>query len=68
MAQEVTHPEVTVKLTGEDGNAFAIIGRVAREISSTYGAPVGKAFAHAAMDCGSYDELLAFVQRTVHVR
>ena len=30
MPEKVKHPEVKVQLTGEDGNAFAIIGRVQR--------------------------------------
>ena len=27
-----TYPDIEVQLTGEDGNAFAIMGRVAREL------------------------------------
>lgn len=68
MAQEVvTFDDVTVKLTGEDGNAFGIIGKVAQALNRTHGVAVGGEFARLAMDCGSYDELLAYVQRTVHV-
>ena len=30
--REVRHPEVVVQLVGEDGNAFAILGRVERAL------------------------------------
>ena len=29
---DVKYPEIEVQLTGQDGNAFMIIGRVAREL------------------------------------
>lgn len=32
---EVRHPEVTVQLTGTDGNAFAVLGRVRRALRET---------------------------------
>ncbi|MCY4122568.1 MAG: hypothetical protein OXG72_16780 [Acidobacteria bacterium] len=31
---EPKHPDVTVQLTGSDGNAFAIIGTVARRLKA----------------------------------
>lgn len=68
MAQEVTYPNVTVKLTGEDGNAFGLIGAVQLAVTRAHGVAAGNAVANAAMDCGSYDELLAYVMNTVHVR
>lgn len=68
MAQEVTYPDVTVKLTGESGNAFSVIGAVQLAIQEQHGYGAGAAFANAAMDCTSYDELLAFAMATVHVR
>ncbi len=46
----------TVKLVGEDGNVFAIIGRCARALR-----PSGKdeEFRQKAMAASSYDEVLA---------
>jgi len=64
---EVRYPNVTVKLVGEDGNAFNLIGVVARRIRVAIGREAEKAFTTEAFDCDSYDELLAFIQRTVIV-
>lgn len=55
-------PELTDKpecqLTGEDGNAFAIIGRVSRALRRAGYADYATEWTHRAMSCGSYDELL----------
>ena len=32
---ETKYPEIKVKLTGEDGNAFSILGRVTREMQAS---------------------------------
>ena len=61
------HPEVVVRLTGSDGNAFAVMGKVTRALIQ---AGVGKAerdaFLAEAMS-GDYDELLATAMRWVTV-
>ena len=61
------HPEVVVRLTGSDGNAFAVMGKVTRALTQ---AGVGKAerdaFLAEAMS-GDYDELLATAMRWVTV-
>jgi hypothetical protein len=62
---DVKYPDVAVKLVGEDGNAFAIIGRTARAIRRAKGVEAANTFSAAAMACGSYDELLGLVVRTV---
>lgn len=68
MANDVTYPDVWVRLsTGQDGNAFMVIGKVSGAIRRTVGPAAADEFARKAMDCGSYAELLAFVQRTVKV-
>jgi hypothetical protein len=58
---------VVVQLTGEDGNAFAILGRVQRALVKA-GADREdiKAFQSEATS-GDYDDLLATVQRWVEV-
>ena len=63
---KVTYPEIKVRLLGEDGNAFAIIGRVTRAMRN---AGLSKAeidvFCEQAKASASYDELLAYVMKTV---
>ena len=52
------YPEVQVRLVGEDGNAFAILGRVSRELKRHgIDADEVKAF-HAEATSGDYDHLL----------
>ncbi len=63
-----TYPDVYVHMsTGQDGNAFAIIGAVSKALRREVGPEAAAEFSREAMDSGSYDELLAFVQRTVNV-
>jgi hypothetical protein len=65
----VRYPTVKVKLIGEDGNAFAIIGRVSRCLKAAGADPVDvKAFTSRCMQQPSYDHLLNFVQDWVVVR
>jgi len=63
----VKHPDVTVQLVGTDGNDFALIGRVKREIQKQVGWDKARQFADKAMTCGSYDELLQLIMATVEV-
>ncbi len=52
------HPEVKVKLTGTDGNAFALIGRVTKALrQAKVPAPEVEAFQKEATS-GDYDHLL----------
>ena len=64
---DIKYPNVTVKLTGTDGNAFAIIGKVQRVIESKIDHKASGEFADAAFACKSYNDLLALVMRTVNV-
>jgi hypothetical protein len=61
----IKYPNVHVRLVGEDGNAFSIMGRVARVMRR---AGVGKdeidAYTKEALS-GDYDHLLATTMRTV---
>ena len=59
------YPNVSVKLVGEDGNTFAILGRVTRAMRQ---AGLDKAERDAFMTeatSGDYDHLLATVMRWV---
>ena len=62
---EIKHPEVQVDLIGEDGNAFAILGRVLKAMTRA-GVPKSErdAFMKEATS-GDYDHLLATVMRWV---
>lgn len=60
-------PDVEVALTGEDGNAFSIIGRVSRAMKQSGYRDEAAAFTKEAMSQPSYDALLALVMRTVSV-
>jgi hypothetical protein len=67
MSTEITYPDVTVQLTGQDGNAFNIIGLIHRAIAEQVGGTEANAWTLGATMCGSYDELLYLAQTTVHV-
>ena len=63
----VKYPHVKVKMIGEDGNAWAIIGRV---IEALRQAGVPKSEIDAWRDeatSGSYDDLLVLVMNTVDI-
>lgn len=64
---EVRFPDITVELVGNDGNAFAIIGRVQKALRR---AGVDQAtrleFTHEAT-AGDYNDLLATCMRWVEV-
>ena len=61
------YPEIEVQLTGTDGNAFSIIGKVTREMNRFGIAPESvDEFTHEAMS-GDYDHLLRTVMSWVEV-
>ena len=57
-----------VQLTGHDGNAYAIIGRIAQALRREAGTHAADMFTEAAFACTSYDDLLALAMRTVDCR
>ena len=60
--------DVSVTLVGEDGNAFAIIGRVQKALKAGGVDPEAVAqFQADAFASESYDALLQLVMRTVNV-
>lgn len=60
------YSDVTVKLTGEDGNAFVIIGRVRRALKRS-GYPEAADEFTAEAQKGDYDALLRLAMETVNV-
>lgn len=64
---EVRHPEITVELTGSDGNAFAIMGKVSKAMKRA-GVPFDEVteFMNEATS-GDYDALLRTCMRWVEV-
>lgn len=63
----VKHGHVTVELIGQDGNAFNLIGLTARALRREVSPDAADAFTSEAMESESYEDLLAFIQATVHV-
>jgi len=63
----VKYPDIVVELVGEDGNAFAILGRVSGAMRR-HGVPKAEIdeFLDEAKN-GDYDHLLRVVMRTVNV-
>lgn len=67
MATDVKYPEITVELTGGDGNAFAILGRMKRELRR---GGVDEAEINEFMEeaqSGDYDNLLRTCMKWVNV-
>ena len=56
----------TVKLVGEDGNAFAILGRVSKALKQAGLEDEAKAFMEEAT-AGDYDHLLATAAKYVEI-
>ena len=67
MMTEPLYPEINVQLTGNDGNAFAVLANVKREMR-TKGVPqeVIEGFLSEAMS-GDYDHLLQTCAKWVSV-
>lgn len=64
---EVLYPNVTVKLVGEDGNAFAVIGAVSKALKKAGEVEAAKEFTDKAFQSESYDALLQLCMKTVNV-
>ena len=63
---DIGHPEVHIQLTGEDGNAFAVLGHVRRALQSAGVQDEVSEFMEEATG-GDYDNLLQTVMRWVGV-
>ena len=65
---DVKCPHVKVRLAGEDGNAFAVLGRVRRAMQEA-GVPEDEITAFVVeASRGDYDHLMETVVRTVKTR
>lgn len=64
---EPKHPDVTVQLTGEDGNIFFILGRATQALKRAGYAEDAEILAEEVMASDDYDEALQVVMRTVNV-
>ena len=63
---DVRYPDVHVKLVGEDGNAFSIIGRVRRALTKAGHKDAVGEFTEEATS-GDYNHLLNTVMKYVNV-
>ena len=63
---ELRQTGIKVKLIGEDGNAFYILGKVSRELRKAGETELAKAFIEEAMK-GDYDHLLRTCMQVVKV-
>ena len=62
------HPDITVTLTGQDGNAFAVLGQC-REAARDAGLSEGEIAAFMAEAiAGDYDHLLQTAMRWFEIR
>jgi hypothetical protein len=64
---QITFPDVKVRLVGEDGNAFNIIGRVSLALCRAGYHDAAEQFVKDASNSKSYDDLLGLALRTVDV-
>lgn len=62
----VKYPDVKVKLVGEDGNAYLILGRTVRALKKAGHADAVEVYKKAAT-AGDYDNLLRVTMETVDV-
>lgn len=60
-------PDVKVKLSGQDGNTGAIMGRVTTALARAGHGEFADEFRAAVFDCESYDAVLQLVMRWVDV-
>ena len=58
---------VRVKLIGEDGNAFAIIGKVSKALRREGYNDISKEYVSAATNSKSYDDLLCVTMSYVEI-
>ena len=63
----MTKSNVQVKLTGKDGNAFAIIGNVSRALKTAGHRDLADEMVTRCMNAESYDQLLQIVMEYVIV-
>lgn len=67
MEHRVKYPDIVVRLTGIDGNAFSVMGAVAREMKRAGLSDQEIADWRAEAMSGDYDHLLQSAMKTVNV-
>ncbi|MFJ2278848.1 hypothetical protein ACIOEZ_32390 [Streptomyces sp. NPDC087866] len=67
MSEAPQYPDVEVRLTGEDGNVYSVIGRVQQALRRAGHREAATEFTQTARSSGSYDEVLQLAMRTVDV-
>ena len=65
---EVKHPDVVVRLAGQDGNVFNLIGLVSKALRRAGLAAEVNTFQSEVMSSGSYDEALQCMMKWVTVK
>lgn len=58
---------ISVKIIGEDGNIFFIMGKVSRELKRNGQSAEAEEMCNRIYKCGSYDEALCIVMEYVDV-
>jgi len=61
------YPDITVPLTGTDGNAFAVLGTVNRALRQAGVSPAERDAFMAEATAGDYDHVLQTILRWVEV-
>jgi hypothetical protein len=61
------YPDITVQLTGTDGNAYAVLGKVSQALRQAGVSPAERDAFMAEATQGSYDHLLQVVMQWVEV-
>ena len=64
--EEVKHPDVTIKLVGQDGNAFVIMGVVSKALKRTGYRDSAEEFVKEATS-GDYNHLIVAAMNFVNV-
>lgn len=64
---EIKHPDVKVKLVGEDGNVFSIMGRVGKALKRAGYPESAKAYYDEVMKAKDYDDALGITMTYVEV-
>lgn len=64
----VKYPSATVKLVGEDGNAFAIMARVIKALKAAGATPAELAQYQQESMSGDYDHLIQTAMRWVNTK
>ena len=68
MVQQPRYPAITVQLTGQDGNAFAVLGRVFRALRAAGIGEAEVAEFHRQATSGDYAHLLRTCMKWVDVQ